>query len=281
MKDTIFINIENAKLKGVTFSHDTHEKYSRNCRVCHHETLKACKECHTLIGTPEGNGVNIANAYHNVFSEHSCSGCHNQMKKKEECAGCHYFIAPMDVATMNPKQETCAICHSGKHEKITLPKPLSTAGYSQDTLKKDVEVKVLENEYEPSKFPHLDIVNKLVKISNDSRLATYFHKDIQTICEGCHHQSPAAAEAQKDTPPNCRNCHMVAYDKQHLNKTRLLSAYHRQCLGCHEKMDLDKGRKCKECHEEKTDGPTEITKIKNENVVRQNNTIILNEWRPK
>ncbi len=280
-KNISYIDIESSRMKGVTFDHKSHQTYSKNCVECHHETLKACKECHSLTGKPEGNGINIANAYHNVFSRHSCAGCHNQIKAKKECAGCHHLLAPMDIGTMNPKQTTCAICHSGKKDQISLPKPLSTAGISQDKLKKEVEVKVLEKEYEPSKFPHLDIVNKLAKISNDSRLATYFHRDIQTLCEGCHHRSTTSAEAQKDTPPNCKNCHMTAYDKQNLNKVRLLSAYHRQCLGCHEKMELDKGRKCSECHKEKAGGPAEITRIKNDHVVKQNTTNIINEWRPK
>lgn len=279
-EDTIFIDIEESKMKGVTFNHKSHEKYSGTCRACHHESLKACKECHDLKGKPEGSGINIANAYHSVFSEHSCTGCHNEQKKLKECAGCHAAIAPMDIETMSPKKETCASCHAGKKEKLTTPEPLSTARLDTEKVKREVEVNVLENEYQPSKFPHLDIIEKLVKISNDSNLARYFHKDLQMFCEGCHHRSLEKAEAQKDAPPYCRNCHMIGFDRENINKTRLLSAYHRQCLGCHEQMALEKGRKCTECHEEKEVGPLEITKAKNENVVKQNNEIILNVWRP-
>ena len=79
-KERQFINIENAKMRGVPFDHKSHEKSSGTCRSCHHETLKACKECHSLTGKPEGNGINLANAYHQVFSEHSCTGCHNKKK---------------------------------------------------------------------------------------------------------------------------------------------------------------------------------------------------------
>jgi hypothetical protein len=46
-------------------------------------------------------------------------------------------------------------------------------------------------------------------------------------------------------------------------------------------MELNKGRKCTECHKVKTGGPAEITQIKNQNVVKQNTTTILNVWRPK
>lgn len=278
-EDTVYINIEDAKMKGVTFNHKSHETYSKTCRSCHHESLKGCKECHDLTGKPEGNGINVASAYHHVFSEHSCSGCHNEQKKQKECAGCHYFIAPMDIESMGPKTETCASCHAGKKETLPTPPALSTAGLDKEKIK-EVEVKVLEREYEPSTFPHLDIIDKLVDISNNSKLGRFFHKDTQTLCEGCHHRSTEKAEAQKDTPPYCRSCHMVAFDKDNINKTRLLSAYHRQCLGCHEQMELEEGRKCSECHEKKADGPEEITELKNENVIRQNKEMILNVWRP-
>jgi len=280
-KDKPFIDIENSKMKGVTFDHKSHEANSKTCRSCHHETLNACDTCHSLTGKPEGNGINVANAYHHVFSEHSCAGCHNKKKEEKKCAGCHHFIPAMDVETMNPKKETCTACHSGKKDQIAMPKPLSTAGLNKDKVKKEVEIKVLEKEFEPSKFPHRDIIDKLVKVSNDSKMATYFHRNLQTLCAGCHHRSVSEAEAQKDTPPNCRNCHMTAYDRQNLNKIRLLSAYHSQCLGCHEKMNLEKGRKCTECHKAKPGDPKKIITMRNEKVVKQNTSIIINEWRPE
>lgn len=274
-----YINIENARMKGVVFNHKSHESYADTCRRCHHETLKTCKDCHSLTGKAEGKWINIANAYHRVFSEHSCAGCHNKEKAKKECNGCHYYIVPVDIESMNPKKDSCGICHSGP-TPLPTPQPLTTAGLNQEKIK-EVTVKVLEKEYEPSKFPHLDIINKLMKISNDSKLATYFHRNRDTICEGCHHRSQSIAEAQKDNPPNCRNCHMINYDRKNLNKIRLLSAYHGQCLGCHEKMLLEKGRKCSECHKEKLIKPTELTTVKNDSVVKANKTNILNVWKPE
>jgi len=61
------------------------------------------------------------------------------------------------------------------------------------------------------------------------------------------------------------------------------------CMGCHDKMGIEKGssvifkegERCGACHKKKVIGPAEITKLKNENVVRQNTEIILNVWRPK
>ncbi|MEW6066795.1 MAG: sulfate respiration complex hexadecaheme cytochrome HmcA [Nitrospirota bacterium] len=252
-----FINIKDAKMKGVLFDHKLHEKNQKTCRGCHHETLNTCKECHTLTGNPDGKWVNIANAYHDVFSGKSCAGCHGLKKAEKDCAGCHGFLKVMDIETKGPKKETCAVCHTGEKQRPD-PKPISVASIDPDKVKKEVEVKILEKEYKPAKFPHLEIVKKLVKISNDSKMATYFHGKLQTICEGCHHQSRAEAEVKKDTPPYCRNCHSISFDIRNINRPRLVAAYHGQCAGCHEYMKLEKGRKCKECHEEKAVRPTDI-----------------------
>ncbi len=85
-----FLDIENAKMKGVLFNHETHEKNSKTCRSCHHETLNTCKKCHNLIGSPDGKWVNTAGAYHDTFSEKSCAGCHGIKKKEKDCAGCPF-----------------------------------------------------------------------------------------------------------------------------------------------------------------------------------------------
>lgn len=262
-KERLFVNIENAKMKGVSFDHKNHETASKTCRSCHHETLKACQECHDLTGKPEGNGVNVARAYHDVFSEHSCEGCHNKKKSEKDCFGCHGNIPAIDVESVGPKRETCVICHSGEIKGPLSRPALSVARLDTEKAKKEVTVDILQKEYEPSKFPHLEIIKKLVDISNKSKLANYFHKDMETLCKGCHHRSLAEAEVKKDTPPNCRNCHTLTFDPQSLNKTKLLSAYHRQCLGCHKKMELEKGRKCVDCHKEKKGAPKSITSVKN------------------
>jgi hypothetical protein len=191
------------------------------------------------------------------------------MKAEKECAGCHYYIAGMDVETMNPRKSTCAACHSGR-SGMAMPRLLATPA-----VQEEIEINVLAKDFEASKFPHRDVIGALVSISNDSRLATYFHRDVQTLCRGCHHQSTAAAEFQT---PQCRNCHMV---EQNLNRTKLLSAYHGQCLGCHEKMEMTKGRKCLECHKAVTGTPSERMQVKNQGAVEQNTSTILNVWRPK
>jgi DnaJ-class molecular chaperone len=120
-----------------------------------------------------------------------------------------------------------------------------------------VTIKVIENQYEPATFPHLKIIERLVGISNESKMATSFHRNMQTICRGCHHQSMAEAEAKDTKPPYCRNCHSITFDTKNMNRPRLLAVYHRQCLTCHEKMDI-KGRGCPDCHKEKVLQPKDL-----------------------
>jgi hypothetical protein len=254
-KETYFINIENAKMKGVGFNHKNHEYYHKTCRVCHHERLRACKDCHKLEGIPEGAWVNLVDAYHAPFSEHSCAGCHNKKKLEKDCAGCHKFIPLMDIKAKEPNKEVCDRCHTGKKEVI-LPSPLSTAGLDPQVVKKEIKIKVLEKEFEPADFPHRKIIDKLVDISNNNKLARYFHNDLKVLCEGCHHQRKSSAEAKKDIPPSCQNCHPKYFNPINPNKLKLQSAYHVQCIGCHDNMRLEKPtHRCTDCHKEKSPRP--------------------------
>uniref|UniRef100_A0A7V4N3J4 Class III cytochrome C domain-containing protein n=1 Tax=Thermodesulfobacterium geofontis TaxID=1295609 RepID=A0A7V4N3J4_9BACT len=263
-KETYFINVENAKMKGVGFNHKNHEYYYKTCRACHHERLKACKDCHKLEGIPEGDWVNLVDTYHAPFSEHSCVGCHNKKKLEKDCAGCHKFIPLIDIRAKEPKKEVCDRCHTGKKE-ATLPPPLSTAGLDPEVVKKEIKIKVLEKEFEPADFPHRKIIDKLVSISNDHKLARYFHNDLKILCEGCHHQRKFPAEAKKDTPPSCQNCHPKYFNPVNPNKLKLQSAYHVQCISCHDNMRLEKPtHRCTDCHKEKSPRPlpTDVLGIK-------------------
>jgi hypothetical protein len=252
-----FITIEDGKMKGVLFDHTFHEKNSRTCRACHHETLNVCRGCHGLTGSPEGKGINAANAFHDVFSEAGCAGCHKMKKSGRDCAGCHYHLLDMAPRAKGPKKAVCTVCHNGKKEGSDSIKPIAVAGLESEKVPEKVTIKILEKQYEPSIFPHRKIIRKLIEASNESKMATYFHRNMQTICEGCHHQSQAEAESRKGKPPFCRNCHEISFDLQNINRPRLLAAYHRQCLGCHEKMGL-KQTACKDCHKEKAMQPKDI-----------------------
>ncbi len=118
-------------------------------------------------------------------------------------------------------------------------------------------MKILEQQYEPSTFPHLKIVRKLVEISNDSKVGASFHRNLQTICNGCHHKSNDEAEVKKAAPPYCRNCHSITFDAKNMNRPRLLAVYHRQCMGCHAKMGI-KAMGCTDCHKQKAVRPKDL-----------------------
>lgn len=75
------------------------------------------------------------------------------------------------------------------------------------------------------------------------------HAKIAGTCAKCHHHSP------KGSTPACGECHesIIIY---HPNTAKrepdlgLKGAYHRQCMGCHEKMGSGP-LGCTDCHEKK------------------------------
>lgn len=245
-EEKILIKLEeDARAKGVPFNHKSHQENTRACQDCHHETLRACKECHTVKGSEEGDGITLAEAYHEVSSPWSCVGCHETEKRKAECAGCHHLMEGGLV------ESACATCHSGALESLDDIKKLAVPDklFPED-LKEELEITILENEYGPSKFSHNEIVKKLTAISNDSKLARYFHTEEMTICAGCHHLGPREA---KQNVPLCSTCHTVRKEPQKSTPT-LLGAYHQQCLGCHKQMggtEEEMPQSCTGCHEEK------------------------------
>lgn len=252
-----FISVEDGKMRGVLFNHAFHEKNAKTCRSCHHETLQACKKCHRMKGIPEGRWIITSGAYHDISSDFSCSGCHNNKKSEQNCSGCHHHLLDMDLQAKGAKKESCAVCHSGKKEIIRSKKPLPADELKAQKVPEKVTISILEKQYEPSVFPHLKIIRKLSEVSNESKMAVSFHRDMKTICRGCHHQSNTEAEAVKDKPPYCRNCHSLTFDQKNINRPRLLAAYHRQCMGCHEKMKI-RATGCTDCHKEKTAVPNNI-----------------------
>lgn len=247
------IRVEGGMMKGVSFDHKSHQENSLTCKECHHETLNSCKTCHTLTGSADGKWITTANAYHHPFSEAACTGCHAKIKARNNCAGCHHRLRDMDTQTKGPKKEFCSVCHSGSEKVPVQREQIQSPHLIGGQVPDKVTIKVLENEYRPSTFPHLKIIEKLIDTTNDSRLASTFHKNIDSICQGCHHQSLPKAEAEKRKPPYCRNCHSIGFDAQNINRPRLLAAYHRQCIGCHNKMNID-AKDCRDCHEDKPEG---------------------------
>jgi hypothetical protein len=245
----------------VPFDHKAHEENNATCRVCHHESLDSCsKKCHTLDGLKDGDFIKLAQAMHQSKSDKSCLGCHDKRQQEKECVGCHASIEKSPM----PKTPLCTTCHmksmedekaiDGVKPEVIAEKLLKARTFMKDTYKaedipEEVVIKGLVDEYEAVKFPHRKIVQTLVKNTKDSKLANYFHREKGTMCQGCHHDSPAAKK-----PPRCSSCHGKPFDENNLFRPGLKGAYHQQCLGCHKEMNMEKPKPtdCKEaCHKEK------------------------------
>jgi len=248
-EEKILISMEEgAKAKAVPFNHKSHQDKTRSCQDCHHQTLRPCIECHTVAGCEEGDGITLAEAYHQASSTWSCIGCHAAEKGKPDCAGCHHLLKTGLV------ESSCSTCHTGTLDSLEtvrkLPDPKLL--FPKD-LEDELEIKVLENEYQPSKVKHLEILRKLTDIANESKLAQHFHVAETTVCAGCHHLGPLEKEAPV---PTCATCHTVRKEPESAIPT-LLGAYHQQCLGCHKQMggtEEDMPQTCTGCHEEKKEG---------------------------
>lgn len=247
--------IASSMFRTVPFPHREHEGATASCRVCHHETLKNCTECHTLPGEEEGDGVTLRTAMHVMTSDHSCIGCHDLQKDLTRCAGCHDLMEKGRIS-----DHACPVCHAGpraqdlKAERGRYtsmarfePSPASIRlTFTAKEIPDSVVISVLSDEYEPAVMPHGRIVNKLREYIKDSKVATHFHGREDVMCQGCHHNGSIG-----DRPALCENCHGRPFDEAHLYRPGLYGAYHRQCLGCHESMELKKPSDCAGCHRKK------------------------------
>ena len=239
----------------VPFPHKAHEKYNDTCRVCHHGELKSCANCHTINGSKEGKYVKLETAMHQTGKQSSCQGCHGLKKQKNDCAGCHALMGKK----RNHESSDCIRCHmvplpemtgvlsKSKEAKMARMMPeiwQKTFGISQKIkVPEKVIINNLADRYEPVEFPHKKVFNALVKRVNGSKLAQYFHYNNNTLCLGCHHNTPVAGK-----PPKCSSCHGKPFDEQNLLKPGILGSYHRQCLGCHQAMGIQKPKDCTGCH---------------------------------
>ena len=249
------------KMARVPFDHKQHEDSSDTCRTCHHEDMASCNNCHTLAGSQQGGNIKLEQAMHQIDSDKSCLGCHQQEQKDGKCSGCHAFSA----IDRRPKESGCLTCHSGPLPEIALQvrtldqdtysaimpesRQALTGNFTDDDIPEKVVIKALTDKYGSVEFPHRKIVQALEKNIKDSKLASYFHGRLETICQGCHHNSPAIKK-----PPSCGNCHGKPFDEKDPHKPGLTAAYHRQCLGCHSEMGIEKPQStdCEGCHKERT-----------------------------
>lgn len=250
-------------MSPVAFDHKSHEGYVKDCRSCHHEKIASCSaECHTRAGSDKGGFVTLEQAMHKVSAQESCVGCHNQRAAAPECAGCHNLMP-----TARASLASCATCHDKALEPaspeaalamtdqdktalalgaISARKPVGT--YNLDEIPETVAIGDLADKYEPAEFPHRKIAQTMLKLIGDSPMAARFHREQGTFCQGCHHNSPASA-----TPPRCASCHAATPGTGTDARPGLMTAFHQQCIGCHQAMGLEKpaATACADCHKER------------------------------
>ena len=231
----------------VPFDHRSHEDYSQSCKICHHASLQSCSSCHTNAGKKEGDNVKLAQAMHSLTSQASCMGCHQEKMKAPECAGCHAFIAKPS----NRQDPSCKACHMAPLPAYVDPanaqetmdvamdllqaRDLETKTYAADKIPEKVTIGKLSNRFEPAILPHGKIFNALVDKTRSSKLASYYHSEKGTLCQGCHHHSPPA-----EKPPACSSCHGETIEGADAFRPGLVGAYHQQCIGCHQAMGIEK-----------------------------------------
>lgn len=250
-------------MSPVAFNHKAHEGYVKDCRSCHHEKIASCSaECHTSAGNEKGGFVTLEQAMHKASAQESCVGCHNQRAAEPQCAGCHDLMPRTRVS-----QATCASCHDKALEpaspeaaqaltdddKAALAlaaaqarKPVGT--YDLADIPETVTIGDLSDKYEAAEFPHRKIAQTLLAAVEASPMASYFHREQGTFCQGCHHNSPASA-----TPPRCASCHAATPGTGTDARPGLMAAFHQQCIGCHQSMGLEKpaATACADCHKER------------------------------
>ncbi len=257
-----------ARMSPVPFAHKAHEEYNDTCRVCHHESLDSCGKCHTLEGKKEGKGVKLERAMHRTVAEESCMGCHEKKQDDKKCAGCHVLMGKKQ----KPEPASCQECHievpappvqegvepqplekKSKEELAALANEMLQARkgvsdtFTDEDIPEKIIIKDLMKKYEAVEFPHRKIVKTLVNGMKENKLANFFHREEGTMCQGCHHNSPASKK-----PPRCGNCHGKPFEQGDMFKPGRMGAYHIQCMGCHKEMGIEKPMGCTECHKEKT-----------------------------
>ena len=261
-----------AGMKPVVFNHLIHEKKIEPCETCHHTgDPVSCSSCHTVEGKAEGKFVTLERAMHatNIAKRakgippSSCVSCHErQTKERRECAGCHSIVTPQR------KEDWCATCHNVTpsmtaqqmrmgaadklpfHQKDALAtetvlarKPVQLLTPLQAPYK--VTIDALADQYEPSTFTHRRHIDSLMERIKDDKLAQAFHNKPETLCATCHHRSPLSA-----TPPKCGSCHAKDTNAENSGRPNLKAAYHLQCMGCHQGMQVARPRNtdCTTCH---------------------------------
>ncbi|MDR2744193.1 MAG: hypothetical protein LBB66_03195 [Desulfovibrio sp.] len=245
----------------VAFNHALHERSAATCRSCHHAATEACSACHVSEGS-KGRPT-LFQVMHAHASGRSCSGCHETRKTREKhCAACH---TPRKAERVFASD--CAVCHAalpvdkahgeGAEEKKSLAERLLAARVaarpeSASRAPETVRIGLLSEEYAPAIFPHGRIVKTLEKgIADLAPAWSGLHATKDALCGFCHHYSPVAQ--------SCVSCHAPSSPSEKIRGGNmwgegaplgLKQAYHQQCMGCHERMNLKEpgAADCVACH---------------------------------
>ncbi len=238
--DHLWVSGGKASETAVPFAHAAHERIARACSDCHHLTMDRCSSCHTQAGAEKGGGIILAEAHHRRDATASCVGCHAQQTEVKACSGCHD-----PSAAAGPEKTSCVVCHRGATDAAALtspppaPSPVELAPLATLVYEAEIVIDSGGGEYQAAKLPHGKIITALDRPVRDSALARAFHQQTDTLCAGCHHHAPVGTR-----PAPCVSCHGVAGVTD--DRPGLKVAYHRQCIGCHERMGLPVG--CTDCH---------------------------------
>lgn len=258
-------------MQPVAFNHKVHESANDTCRVCHHAEMTACVKCHTLTGASDkGGNINLMLSMHKEEAERSCVGCHKTLAEETACIGCHSAMP----RTAKKDEAGCAACHATPPNPDIKPsemndearramaaamlkaRPAAKPALAMDVVPETVVIDTMADpsaaidpnkadQYKEAKLPHRKIYTALKKGVADNNLASFFHNGETTLCQGCHHNSPAGTK-----PPRCASCHNKPDADANPLMPGLRGAYHQQCIGCHKVMKIEKTG-CTDCHEKK------------------------------
>lgn len=213
---TLLISYPDSILPPVSFDHEMHVEGKTCSKACHHFHVRTI----------------VARDMRFVKTGDACQQCHTQANvpamagsisrdktyhdptSPSTCIGCH--------KKENKGPATCGECHTG-------PAAVVQPGET------DREVTV--------HFPDIYFISRLAKKHMPVEFPHARHAKMIGNCDICHHYGP---EKEK---PTCNTCHGASPDFAKLTKPRLLSAYHRMCIGCHRNTGIGPVT-CTRCHED-------------------------------
>jgi hypothetical protein len=244
------------RMDYVPFDHLNHETATQTCRECHHRSMAACADCHT-VGLPEKpEDISLEQAMHTRQSDFSCIGCHASRQKEKACAGCHASMYMARSAAGGTDETSCRNCHTLLSGANTPQSQAEMKAFFQNATmakerfdEKEVPEKViidaLTDQYKEAVMPHRKIIDALNNGIDGNKMASFFHQNKFTTCKGCHHEVPETLH-----PPKCSHCHFSKTVKSENDRLGLVAAYHNQCMGCHKAMAIEMNG-CVDCHKEK------------------------------